>query len=189
MKDEKEKRRISEGGGGKGASGGFFNKQKSYNPDEEARHISDLAHEEEKAEKKLREDVERVKTELFEFDANRQRGGRLFYWFIITTQKISSTRYSHGLNTTLVDLVNRLEMFHKQALCKLAELKPKIEENRRIHAPRFKLDKIGDFTTKGERRQVAKPVEILIDKLLQQRCFEEEGIFFISIFYSTKFFD
>ena len=78
-------------------------------------------------------------------------------------------------------------MFHKQALCKLAELKPKIEENRRIHAPRFKLDKIGDFTTKGERRQVAKPVEILIDKLLQQRCFEEEGIFFYFNFLYTEY--
>ena len=66
-------------------------------------------------------------------------------------------------------------MFHKQALCKLAELKPKIEENRRIHAPRFKLEKIGDFAAKGEKRQVAKPVEILIDKLLEQKCFEEEG--------------
>ena len=52
--DEKEKRRLSEGGA-KGASGGFFNKQKSYNPDEEARHISDLTHEEDKAEHKLRE--------------------------------------------------------------------------------------------------------------------------------------
>ena len=74
-------------------------------------------------------------------------------------------------------------MFHKQALCKLGELKPKIEENNRIYAPRFRLQKIGDYAAKSEKRQVAKPVEILVEKLLQQKCFEEEGSFCDQIYF------
>ena len=63
-----------------------------------------------------------------------------FYYLLKSEPTNKKTQnQSHGLNTTLVDLVNRLEMFHKQALCKLAELKPKIDENRRQYAPRFKL--------------------------------------------------
>ena len=71
--DEKEKRRQSDSSTNT-KTGGFFKQSKSYNPDEEARHISDLTHEQNEAEKKLREDVERVKTELFEFDTNRFDG-------------------------------------------------------------------------------------------------------------------
>ena len=78
-------------------------------------------------------------------------------------------------------------MFHKQALCKLGELKPKIEENNRIYAPRFRLQKIGDYAAKSEKRQVAKPVEILVEKLLQQKCFEEEGIVFVTKFILETF--
>ena len=48
--------------------------------------------------------------------------------------------------------------------------------------PQPKLEKIGDYAAKSEKRQVAKPVEILIDKLLQQKCFEEEGNFFFCLF-------
>ena len=43
----------------------------AYNADDAALNISDLQHAENDADKKLREDVERVKTELFQFDAER----------------------------------------------------------------------------------------------------------------------
>ena len=43
----------------------------AYNADDAALNISDLQHAEHDADKKLREDVERVKTELFQFDAER----------------------------------------------------------------------------------------------------------------------
>ena len=43
----------------------------TYNADDAALNISDLQHAEHDADKKLKEDVERVKTELFQFDAER----------------------------------------------------------------------------------------------------------------------
>ena len=43
----------------------------AYNADDAALNISDLQHAEHDADKKLKEDVERVKTELFQFDAER----------------------------------------------------------------------------------------------------------------------
>ena len=81
---------------------------------------------------------------------------------------------SVNLNNTFVHLVNALEVFHKQALNELEQLKPRIEQNARGYSPKFKLNRIGD-NNKEDKRQIAKPVEILIDKLLQQNCFDEEG--------------
>ena len=65
----------------------------TYNADDAALNISDLQHAEHDADKKLREDVERVKTELFQFDAERNELNNLlrnndvmflfWYWWVI----------------------------------------------------------------------------------------------------------
>ena len=85
------------------------------------------------------------------------------------------------MHRQLIEMTENMKIFHKQAAALLDDLQPSINKNYLEYAPRFTpmslaLSESPDHVS--EKTSLALPVEITIDLMLQNDCFNEEGKFF-----------